>query len=237
MVLGARRGSSPGRRCRCSRSQSSKSAPRGDRLLERIEIDDEQIDRRDRDARRAPGSGRRCRGCASRPPWIFGCSVFTRPSIISGKPVTSATSVTATPASRALGGAAGRDEVDAVLARARAKSTRPVLSRRRSARGQSCSWRDASGMHRCNRSEPRLQAAMRHRRSGLRVQPPRTCFVGSTRHVRRRASADALDVPDDPDLARLAHHAAEHDLRRAAAARARRRGRSSPRSWSPARWS
>ena len=31
---------------------------------------------------------------ASKPPWILGCSVFTRPSSISGKPVWSATSVT-----------------------------------------------------------------------------------------------------------------------------------------------
>jgi len=36
---------------------------------------------------------------ASRPPWIFGCSVLTRPSSISGKPVWSATSVTGRPAS------------------------------------------------------------------------------------------------------------------------------------------
>src|SRR5438477_300031 len=37
---------------------------------------------------------------ASRPPWILGCSVLTRPSIISGKPVTSETSVTGNPRSR-----------------------------------------------------------------------------------------------------------------------------------------
>src|SRR5713226_6170091 len=43
-----------------------------------------------------------CSGWSRRarmPPWIFGCSVFTRPSIISGKPVWSATSVTTTPLS------------------------------------------------------------------------------------------------------------------------------------------
>src|ERR1700687_842858 len=34
---------------------------------------------------------------ASRPPWIFGCRVLTRPSSISGKPVCDETSVTATP--------------------------------------------------------------------------------------------------------------------------------------------
>ena len=37
---------------------------------------------------------------ARRPPWILGWSVFIRPSIISGNPVTSATSVTASPAAR-----------------------------------------------------------------------------------------------------------------------------------------
>ena len=40
---------------------------------------------------RAPASPRRWSGSsrsASRPPWIFGCSVLTRPSIISGMPVT-----------------------------------------------------------------------------------------------------------------------------------------------------
>src|SRR6185369_3206910 len=33
---------------------------------------------------------------ARMPPWIFGCSVFTRPSSISGKPVCAETSVTGT---------------------------------------------------------------------------------------------------------------------------------------------
>src|SRR6516162_2563650 len=54
---------------------------------------------------------------ASRPPWILGCSVFTRPSIISGKPVTSETSSTATPASasrcRALHGVRGKGPLHA----------------------------------------------------------------------------------------------------------------------------
>ena len=41
----------------------------------------------------------RCTGLsrtASRPPWIFGCSVFTLPSIISGKPVCESTVFTGT---------------------------------------------------------------------------------------------------------------------------------------------
>src|SRR5690606_9636426 len=47
-------------------------------------------------AARSPGSSRRARI----PPWIFGCSVFTRPPIISSEPVYSATSVTGRPAAR-----------------------------------------------------------------------------------------------------------------------------------------
>jgi len=43
-----------------------------------------------------PASVRRAR----MPPWIDGCSVFTRPSMISGKPVWSLTSITVSPASR-----------------------------------------------------------------------------------------------------------------------------------------
>ena len=50
---------------------------------------------------------------ASSPPWIFGCRVLTRPSSISGKPVYSATSVTAMPFSREqLGRAAGGEDGD-----------------------------------------------------------------------------------------------------------------------------
>src|SRR5438045_629602 len=63
------------------------------------------------------------------PAWIRGCSVLTRPSIISGNPVTLETLVTATPAvsrTRAV------PPVDTIsyprAARARANSTIPVLS-------------------------------------------------------------------------------------------------------------
>src|SRR6516162_9636134 len=49
-----------------------------------------------RSPRAATSSGRSRR--ARSPPWIAGCRVFTRPSSISGKPVTVATSVTGSPA-------------------------------------------------------------------------------------------------------------------------------------------
>ena len=52
---------------------------------------------------------------ARMPPWIAGCRVFTRPSMISGKPVWSLTSITFSPASRKrLGRAAGRQDRHAV---------------------------------------------------------------------------------------------------------------------------
>ena len=108
-----RRAASRGRRRRCSRSRR-RSVHSGlrDRGREGIEVDDQQVD--GRDALRAHhGVVRAARGPAA-PPWIFGCSVLTRPSMISGKPVRSATSRTGEPgvAQRACG-AAGRKQFDA----------------------------------------------------------------------------------------------------------------------------
>src|SRR5436309_9316503 len=63
------------------------------------------------------------------PPWIFGCSVLTRPSIISGKPVTSDTLVTGRPASVSARAVPPVDTSSKPRAsRPRARSTRPVLS-------------------------------------------------------------------------------------------------------------
>ena len=98
---------------------SSRSAPRVDGLLERVEVDHHQIDR----PMPCSSIAAACSGLSrtpSRPPWTIGCSVFTRPSIISGKPVRSETSRTSRPASRKLRGrAAGRDELDTVPRQAR----------------------------------------------------------------------------------------------------------------------
>ena len=66
---------------------------------------------------------------ASRPPWTRGWSVFTRPSIISGKPVTWATSTTATPASSSAAAVPPVDRSSTPCpASAFASPTRPVLS-------------------------------------------------------------------------------------------------------------
>ena len=133
----ARRGSSwpprapcSGRRCRSPRSAPSNGVRRvGGRARERVEVDDDEVDRARCRARRAP-PGRPARSRRARmPPWTAGCSVLTRPSIISGKPVTSETLTTGRPAS------ASALAVPPVETRARsrgrqaaAKGTRPVLS-------------------------------------------------------------------------------------------------------------
>src|SRR5262245_8596767 len=66
---------------------------------------------------------------ASRAPWMRGCSVLTRPSSISGKPVTCATSVTGSPASASSLAVPPVDtSATPRWCSARAKSTTPVLS-------------------------------------------------------------------------------------------------------------
>src|SRR6185437_8032164 len=65
----------------------------------------------------------------SRPPCTFGCSVLTRPPMISGKPVSSLTSRTGTPASRNAV-ALPPVEINSTpsACRARPRSAKPVLS-------------------------------------------------------------------------------------------------------------
>ncbi len=71
------------------------------------------------------GSSRR----ASRPAWTFGCSVFTRPSSISGKPVYADTSVTFRPSFCSSFAVPPVDSSSTPsAARARASSTIPDLS-------------------------------------------------------------------------------------------------------------
>ena len=66
---------------------------------------------------------------ASKPPWTAGCSVLTRPSIISGNPVRSLTSSTSRPASlKVLRVPPVETSSMPWPASARAKSTTPVLS-------------------------------------------------------------------------------------------------------------
>jgi hypothetical protein len=63
------------------------------------------------------------------PPWTAGCSVFTRPSIISGKPVTSATVVTGRPTSvSARAVPPVETSVNPRATRPRPRSAMPVLS-------------------------------------------------------------------------------------------------------------
>src|SRR5215472_8818826 len=66
---------------------------------------------------------------ARMPPATLGCKVFTRPSSISGNPVTSATSLTGTPASRIILAIPPVETISAPRPlRPRANSTTPVLS-------------------------------------------------------------------------------------------------------------
>ena len=100
----------------------------GHRLPERVEVDHDQVERLDAqlvELRECSG----LRRSASMPAWTAGCSVFTRPSRHSGKPVTCSTGVTGTPAS------AIRRAVAPVLtsstpasASPRASSSMPALS-------------------------------------------------------------------------------------------------------------
>src|SRR5438874_8056562 len=79
---------------------------------------------------------------ASRPPCTFGCSVLTRPSIISGKPVSSETSFTSRPAAAiALAVPPVETSSTSCAASAFANSIRPVLSEtERSARVTRRGW-------------------------------------------------------------------------------------------------
>ena len=65
---------------------------------------------------------------ARSPAKIAGCRVFTRPSIISGKPVTSEIPTVLIPLVSRRGGAAGGDDLHAQLLQPLAKSTMPSLS-------------------------------------------------------------------------------------------------------------
>ena len=99
-----------------------------DRRAERVEVDDEQVERLDAElAELRDVVGRR--RSASSPAWMAGCSVFTRPSRHSGKPVTSLTGTTGTPASRSFAAVEPVDTISTpAAASARPRSTSPVLS-------------------------------------------------------------------------------------------------------------
>ena len=111
-------------------SSSSVAALARGRLRERVEVDDHQLERLDC-AAASCSRWSASRWSASTPAAIRGWSVLTRPSSISGKPVTSATSVTSRPclAQRARR-AAGRDELEAEPGE-RASRRRPDRSCRR----------------------------------------------------------------------------------------------------------
>jgi hypothetical protein len=88
---------------------------RGDRLLERVQVRDQQLERRDAEVGQLLACGR-VPGVGQQPACTRGCRVLTRPSRHSGKPVRSSTLVTGTPAcSIVRRGAAGGDDLRAGL--------------------------------------------------------------------------------------------------------------------------
>ena len=163
---------------------------------------------------------------ASRPPWTLGCSVLTRPSIISGKPVRSETSRTVEPrVAQRLGGAAGRDQFDAVPRQRRAQFGEPALVRHRQ-QGPG----DLHVRHDRSFEQSALAGALeRPRRCWCRppgVSPVTTSCGGGD----RPAAAVDPDALLDRERAAAAAELPQADRRRCAAARrARRRSRSARR--------
>src|SRR5581483_10590308 len=156
---------------------------------------------------------------ASNPPWILGCSVLTRPSIISGTRVTSETSMTFSPASRKSFAVPPVDTISMPCASsAVANSAKPVLSltemsarlmvrvsmdtscpalsRHPETTGAAVNGPWVAG------SSPAMTSSLSCRRRVVRVD----------QGMGRAVGAHLLDVPHDPDLVGLAHHPAEHDL-------------------------
>ena len=168
--------------------QSSKSAPARDRRLERIEVDHQEVDRRDA----VLGQRRRdARSSRTREQTAMHLRMQRlHPAVHHlGKAGDLGDVGHREPGlGKALARAAGRDDLDAVPAQRAGESTRPVLS------------------------ETEISA-----RAILRVVMRSGCggrgFVGIDQMSAAAAFGHALDVPDDAHFARLAHHAAEHDLR------------------------
>ena len=131
-----------------------KIAAARDGFLERIEIDDQNIDRHGCDARASPRCAPRCRGSPSSPPCTAGCSVLTRPSIISGNPVSSLTSRTFRPASLSVMRVPPVETSSMPKpASVRAKSTTPDLSE------TEMRARDGAAQMLGHRRSPRLRRA------------------------------------------------------------------------------
>src|SRR5215510_8878582 len=167
-----------------------------------------------------------------RPPCTFGCSVLTRPSMISGKPVSVDTSVTGTPAWRSAA-AVPPVETSAMPSASRpcAKSTRPVLSetlssaRRTGTRvasnmegpqAETADYTDAGG----SRRHRRPMSSEREKRPGAGAGPAdsfsrrrRTCLVGEAVLMQLLAQRRAIDAERGRGLALVAavpgHHFAE----------------------------
>ena len=143
---------------------------------------------------------------ARSPPCTAGCRVLTRPSIISGKPVSSDTSRTASPASlKRLARAAGRDQFDAIAGKAHGRIRQCRICRRRRA-GRATARRRCSVMMVFIFILRRTAQVKRDRTKRKRRLPVRhSGSRGSSSRVRRAAPAVAsaaarrlLEAPDHP---------------------------------------
>ena len=117
------------------------------------------------------------RRSARSPPWTRGCNVFTRPSSISGKPVTAATSVTGRPAWR------------------RARAVPPVRHQLPAARHEAAAQLGQPGLVGHGQQRPARDRASRHRRRRGRAAP-----AGRPRPRSARRPAATLPPRQQPVL-------------------------------------
>ena len=181
-------------------------------------------------------SAARCAGTSRRarmPPWTFGCSVFTRPSSISGKPVTSATSTHRHPGvAQQLGGAAGGEDLHAEPGQAprelhhpglvvHARSARAVPSSSRPPASRRLAALDAQAAPRRTGGSPPGRAGAPRPGCGRPASP--RCRPGSHRHRRLQHDGAAVHA-----LVHEVHGGARDLAPRGPAPAAARAGRGTP---------
>ena len=105
-----------------------RSRPARDRLDERVQVGDQELERDDAELVDG-GHVVRVVLIGEQAPWIDGADVLTRPPMISGNPVTSSTAVTGTPSSRIRAAVEPVETISTPAScRPRASSSSPVLS-------------------------------------------------------------------------------------------------------------
>ena len=163
-----------------------------DRALERVEVDHHEVEALDAVLRES-GGVRGCERSARMPPWIRGCSVLTRPSRISGKPVTSETPVDGEPRRREVPpGAAGRDELEPERGEAVGELDESGLvgdGEQRAGGGRHLQLLGSKALDRERRFERRISGRRRRRARSGRCAPRRAARAGRSRRPRARRGA------------------------------------------------